>query len=45
MDLTAKEVSLHDVEDALLYLSKIEALRLEGGFLVLNSWKPSTMRC
>lgn len=35
MDLTAKEVSLHDVEDALLYLSKIEALRLEGGFLVL----------
>lgn len=35
MDLTAKEVSLHDMEDALLYLSKIEALRLEGGFLVL----------
>lgn len=27
--------SLQDVEDALLYLSKIGAMRLEGGFLVL----------
>ena len=35
MNLMVKEISLHDVEDALLYLSKIEALRLEGGFLVL----------
>lgn len=40
MDLTAKEVSLHDVEDALLYLSKIEALRLEGGFWFFTTvWK------
>ncbi len=29
------EASLTDVEDALLYLSKIGAVRLEGGFLVL----------
>lgn len=28
-------VELSDVEDALLYLSKIGALKLEGGFLVL----------
>lgn len=27
--------ALSDVEDALLYLSKIDALKLEGGFLVL----------
>lgn len=27
--------TLSDVEDALLYLSKIGAMRLEGGFLVL----------
>lgn len=35
--LTVKkdEVSLKDIEDALLYLSKIGALKLEGGFLVL----------
>ena len=32
---SAKDITLHDVEDALLYLSKIGALRLEGGFLVL----------
>lgn len=30
-----KDVQLEDVEEALLYLSKIEALKLEGGFLVL----------
>lgn len=30
-----KDIQLEDVEEALLYLSKIEALKLEGGFLVL----------
>lgn len=30
-----REVVLSDVEDALLYLSKIGAMKLEGGFLVL----------
>lgn len=29
------KISLPDIEDALLYLSKIGALKLEGGFLVL----------
>lgn len=33
--IPAKFVALKDVEDALLYLSKIGAMRLEGGFLVL----------
>ena len=32
---TMPEATLKDVEDALLYLSKTGALRLEGGFLVL----------
>lgn len=32
---TLKDVTLEDVEEALLYLSKIGALKLEGGFLVL----------
>lgn len=32
---TEKEIQLDDVEEALLYLSKIGALKLEGGFLVL----------
>lgn len=32
-----KEPNAHDVEDAILYLSKIGALTLEGGFLVLYS--------
>lgn len=32
---TTKQLSLKDIEDALLYLSKIGALKLEGGFLVL----------
>lgn len=32
---TFNEVDLSDVEEALLYLSKIGALKLEGGFLVL----------
>lgn len=30
-----EKVTLHEVEEALLYLSKINAFRLEGGFLVL----------
>ena len=30
-----EQISLKDIEDALLYLSKIGALKLEGGFLVL----------
>ena len=34
LDDRKSAVSLADVEDALLYLSKIGALRLEGGFLV-----------
>ena len=33
--LFANKVALQAVEDALLYLSKIDALRIEGGFLVL----------
>lgn len=33
--LLKREAALADVEDALLYLSKIDALKLEGGFLVL----------
>ena len=32
---TMQEVQLEDVEEALLYLSKIGAMKLEGGFLVL----------
>ena len=35
MNLYAEQVSLSSIEDALLYLSKIGALKLEGGFLVL----------
>ena len=34
-DLMAKPATLKDIEDALLYLSNIGALKLEGGFLVL----------
>ncbi len=34
-DITMSDISLSDVEDALLYLSKIGSMRLEGGFLVL----------
>lgn len=34
-DFTDEEITLADVEDALLYLSKIGAMRLEGGFFVL----------
>ena len=32
---TLKDIQLQDVEESLLYLSKIGALKLEGGFLVL----------
>ena len=35
MDTSTAETTLTDVEDALLYLSKIGAMKLEGGFLVL----------
>lgn len=35
MQVYSTPVQLNDVEDALLYLSKIGALKLEGGFLVL----------
>ncbi|MGL5540041.1 MAG: RecQ family ATP-dependent DNA helicase, partial [Erysipelotrichaceae bacterium] len=35
LSLSATPIQLGDVEDALLYLSKIGALKLEGGFLVL----------
>lgn len=34
-DFSGVPVTLADVEDSLLYLSKIDALKLEGGFLVL----------
>jgi len=30
-----KKISLGDIEDALFYLSKIEAIKIEGGFLVI----------
>ncbi|MEN6460525.1 MAG: RecQ family ATP-dependent DNA helicase [Syntrophomonas sp.] len=32
--LYQREVALHEIEDALFYLSRIEALKIEGGFLV-----------
>lgn len=35
MDFGAGKTSLADMEDALLYLSKIGSMKLEGGFLVL----------
>lgn len=35
MEISMTEVQLEDVEESLLYLSKIGALKLEGGFLVL----------
>ena len=35
LDAHNRKVTLVDVEDALLYLSKIGALKLDGGFLVL----------
>lgn len=33
--LYAESISLKDVEDALLYLSRTQVLKLEGGFLIL----------
>ncbi|WP_372997777.1 RecQ family ATP-dependent DNA helicase [Lutispora sp.] len=35
LTLLSAKVSLEDIEDALFYLSKIEALKIEGGFLVV----------
>ncbi len=35
LNLDGKEVGVADIEDALLYLSKIGAMKLEGGFLVI----------
>jgi len=35
LDLYSSSVTIADVSDALLYLSKIGAMKLEGGFLVL----------
>lgn len=34
-NLFKKEVSINDIEDALFYLSRIEAIKIEGGFLVV----------
>lgn len=34
-DISLNEIGLSDVQDALLYLSKIESMKLEGGFFVL----------
>ena len=35
MQLFATKASLDDIEDALFYLSRIEAIKVEGGFLVV----------
>ncbi len=35
MDVSGKPCTIGDVEEALLYLSKIGALKLEGGFMVI----------
>ncbi|HAM62368.1 MAG: hypothetical protein A2Y20_10015 [Firmicutes bacterium GWF2_51_9] len=35
IDIDVKSISINDISDALLYLSKIGAMKLEGGFLVL----------
>lgn len=35
LDMSLNEVTLTDVQDALLYLSKIDSMKLEGGFFVL----------
>ena len=34
-DLFKKEISIYDIEDTLFYLSRIEAIKIEGGFLVV----------
>ena len=33
--LFTKKISIHDIEDTLFYLSRIDALKIEGGFLVI----------
>jgi len=33
--LFKKEISIYDIEDTLFYLSRIEAIKIEGGFLVV----------
>jgi len=33
--LFKKEISIYDIEDTLFYLSRIEAIKIEGGFLVI----------
>lgn len=34
-NLFKKEISIYDIEDTLFYLSRIEAIKIEGGFLVV----------
>lgn len=34
-NLFKKDIGINDIEDALFYLSKIEAIKIEGGFLVV----------
>lgn len=34
-NLFKKEINIDDIEDALFYLSRIEAIKIEGGFLVV----------
>lgn len=34
-DLFRQNITIHDIEDTLFYLSRIEAIKIEGGFLVL----------
>ena len=35
LTLFSRETTLDDVEDALFYLSRLEALKIEGGFMVI----------
>ncbi|WP_154342920.1 RecQ family ATP-dependent DNA helicase [Flavobacterium sp. LC2016-23] len=35
LNLFKKEISIDDIEDTLFYLSRIEAIKIEGGFLVV----------
>jgi len=32
------KISIEDIEDTLFYLSRIDAIKIEGGFLVLYNW-------
>lgn len=41
MDLVKIDVSVKDIEDTLFYLSRIEAIKIEGGFLVV--YNPMTI--